>query len=108
MLLARPAKSWASETGKGWEAEADAPSSIQPLSVRVCERQERTRQVPGTTGIGKKGLWWKHPVVGEPERTRAAAMFYRDPLLVSTDTVVVNMIMALDTPKLAPPVVSEY
>ena len=40
----------------------------------------------------------------EPERTSAAGLFFRDTqsIMTSTPTVLVNVLLALDTPNLAP------
>ena len=90
--------------GGGWQEESDLPKSMHPLSIRCSEHTHRTRQVPGAVAMGRPGLWMKNPIQGEPERTSAAGMFFRDTqsIMCSVPTVLVNVLMALDTPNLAP------
>ena len=107
-MRARAASKWAEDDargGVGWEEEADAFESVPCLSMRVSDAgggAARARTVPGICPVGRPGLWWTHPV--ERERTYACGVYFRDTraIMTSTPTVVVNLLLALDTPCLAP------
>ena len=107
-MRVRAAAKWAEDDatgGVGWEEEADTFESVPCLSLRVSDAgggAARARTVPGICPVGRPGLWWTHPV--ERERTYACGVYFRDTraIMTSTPTVVVNLLLALDTPCLAP------
>ncbi len=96
-----------------WETE-------DSLSMRVCGRSEFQGAVPGTSHVGKRGLWWSYPPPSrnvwlgkragnvpeqdkrEEDYTQPVAVFVRDPTLSSTASILVTLCMALDTPTLVP------
>ncbi|CAM9963332.1 unnamed protein product [Ectocarpus sp. 6 AP-2014] len=84
-----------------WEEEADR---VEPLSMRVSGRRGHSREVPGTCNIGKMGVTFHYPQASE--RTRAVASFFRDASKSSSDSVMVVVALALDTPKLTPLVIA--
>jgi hypothetical protein len=59
------------------------------------------KQIPGASPVGSLGLWHTYPL--HKERTQAAAIFSRNSQLSSTDTILVNLTLALDTPVLISP-----
>lgn len=67
-----------------------------PLSIEICGRKDLLGQVPGTTSIGQKGLWWTAPQ--DAKYTQSAAMFLRDSVLSSSNNVLVLLVFALDSP----------
>lgn len=74
------------------------------LSLRVAGGISMLKQVPGSCPIGSMGLWIKY--TQDKERTQACASFFRNPQLSSTDSVLVNLTLALDTPILCPATIS--
>ncbi|CAM9291303.1 unnamed protein product, partial [Choristocarpus tenellus] len=68
--------------------------------MRVCDQQRRTGEVPGTSGVGKMGVTFTYPQA--PERTRPVGVFFRDKEVSSTDSVLVRVALALDTPITTP------
>ncbi|EQC29502.1 hypothetical protein SDRG_12750 [Saprolegnia diclina VS20] len=68
------------------------------LSVLACGRMEFLGTVPGTVPLSTlPGLWWcKEPF------TRPAAMYLRDARVSSSDTILVHVVLALDSPCLSP------
>ncbi|CAM9173615.1 unnamed protein product [Chrysoparadoxa australica] len=88
--------------GDLWWDEADRDL---PLTVRVGGRSGRMQQVPGLSLIGKPGLDFTYEQ-DYKERTQAAADFFRDPAVSSTDGVLVKVILALDTPVLNPTIIA--
>ncbi|CAM9868068.1 unnamed protein product, partial [Ectocarpus fasciculatus] len=86
---------------EAWEEEADR---VEPLSMRVSGRRGHSREVPGTCNIGKMGVTFDYPQASE--RTRAVASFFRDASKSSSDSVMVVVALALDTPKLTPLVIA--
>eukprot|EP01034_Spumella_vulgaris_P029963 gene29963-37102_t len=58
-------------------------------------------QVPGACEHGRRGLWFAD-MNGSVECSQAAARMFRDPHLSTTDSVLVNMTMALDSALLFP------
>ncbi|OQR84486.1 hypothetical protein ACHHYP_13312 [Achlya hypogyna] len=68
------------------------------LSVLACGRMDFLGQVPGTVPLSAfPGLWWC-----TLEVTRPAALYVRDARLSSSDTILVHVLLALDSPVLAP------
>ncbi|CAM9395173.1 unnamed protein product, partial [Ectocarpus sp. 12 AP-2014] len=86
---------------EAWEEEADR---VESLSMRVSGRRGHSREVPGTCNIGKMGVTFHYPQASE--RTRAVASFFRDASKSSSDSVMVVVALALDTPKLTPLVIA--
>jgi hypothetical protein len=68
---------------------------VNTLSLRVSGGQALLRQVPGACPVGSMGLWFDYP--HHRERTQASAIYFRNPQISSTDTVLVNLTLALDT-----------
>lgn len=85
-----------------WELAIDlrAPS----LSMFASGALAYVAQVPGACEHGRMGLWFPHKM--PREYTQASAMFFRDARLSTTDTVLVNMTLALDTSILFPTVLA--
>ena len=96
------------------EAWADETFNCQPpLSLRVSGRIGFHQFCPGVVAVGRKGLWWAtnrregHHIENEdrrvaPEITRPVASYLRDSNLSSSMSVLVNCILALESPLLAP------
>jgi hypothetical protein len=61
-----------------------------------------TQDVPGSCEFGKQGVWTEDAMHPGCDPTRAAARFFRDPMKSSTDTIMVNMAIALETTLLFP------
>lgn len=78
-----------------------ASESSVPLSLEVSGGAAKLNVVPGATSLGEMGLWFRYPL--DKERTQAAGVFFRNSQISSTDSVLVNMTLALDTPVLALP-----
>jgi len=99
------------EGGKNWTKEFDKTPS---LSMRSSGRIGFHQLCPGTIPIGKNGLWFKHSrregdtskrnedQENSVERTRAIACYLRDPNLSSSLSVLVNCLLALESPLVAP------
>lgn len=62
-------------------------------------------RVPGTCPVGKKGLWYRFSGANR-EYTQAAACYFRDKIMSSTDSVLVLVVLGLDTPTITPNVVA--
>jgi len=88
--------------GEDWEEESAHRTPEAPLSVRVCGREEFVAKCPGTVAVGIMGMGGILMYDGDIERTQAAAMYVRDPALSSTNSVLVTVLLALDTPALVP------
>ncbi len=68
------------------------------LSILICGSMNLRGKVPGTVALSMhRGLWWC-----DLEFTRPAAIFLRDPRLSSSNTILVVVMLALDSPVLAP------
>lgn len=85
----------------GFEELSDVVNS---LSLRVSGGSLLLKQIPGASSVGSMGLWYKYPL--HQERTQASAIFYRNPQVSSTNTVLVNLTLALDTSVLSLPTLS--
>jgi len=97
--------------GEGWLQEFN---NVPSLSMRASGRIGFHQLCPGTVSIGKKGLWFKHnrregdtakgnlDQENSLEVTRAVASYLRDPNLSSSMSVIVNCLLALESPLLAP------
>lgn len=77
-----------------WEKILDLDVS---LSVKVSGAGHKVSQVPGTCEHGRKGLWFKYDKEGE-EFTQACALYFRDPRISTSNAVLINIVLALDTP----------
>mmetsp|Transcript_21478 Transcript_21478/g.31157 ORF Transcript_21478/g.31157 Transcript_21478/m.31157 type:complete len:1761 (-) Transcript_21478:200-5482(-) len=86
------------EDNHSFEELADVVNS---LSLRVSGGEQLLSQIPGASAVGSMGLWYTYPL--HKERTQASAIFYRNPQVSSTDTVLVNLTLALDTSVLSLP-----
>ncbi|CEG46504.1 Acyl-CoA-binding protein [Plasmopara halstedii] len=88
-----------------------------PLSLLCCgewdpeSQPNALDQVPGVALVGKEPvLWWRYDPdnqgfeVGDspPEYTKTVGLFKRDNKLSSSNSIVVRLVLALDTPILAP------
>jgi hypothetical protein len=79
----------------------DLSDVINNLSLRVNGGELLLKQIPGAAPVGSMGIWHKYPL--HKERTQPAAIYYRNPQMSSTDTVLINLTLALDTPVLITP-----
>merc|ERR1711939_1280123 len=77
--------------------EAASESNVS-LTLEVSGGASKMNVVPGATPLGEMGLWFRYPL--DKERTQAAGIFFRNSQISSTDSVLVNMTLALDTPVL--------
>ncbi|KAE9038127.1 hypothetical protein PR001_g5735 [Phytophthora rubi] len=90
---------------------------FRPLSLLVCGRWDPENQpnvlerVPGVTLVGHRPvLWWRydpdHEVskegIAPPEYTKAVALFARNSVLSSSNSILVMLVLALDAPILSP------
>lgn len=80
-----------------WEQVAD---NVPSLSLRVSGTLNKNALCPGSQDFGKPGLWFTYR--HDRERTQIAANFFRDSEVSSTDSVMILMSLALDTPILVP------
>ena len=80
------------KSGK-WEKVLDDRCST--LSMITSNALSKVAQLPGSCEIGRMGLWFPHQM--PREYTQAAAIFFRDARLSTTDHVLVNLTMSLDT-----------
>ncbi len=76
-----------------WEKVVDDRCST--LSMISSGYLTNVAQVPGACEMGKMCLWFPHDMYRE--YTQACANFFRDAKLSTTDTVLVNMVLSLDT-----------
>lgn len=76
------------------------------LSMHANNLNYITQDIPGSCEMGKKGLWFPDELDASHEKTQCAAMFFRDPIRSSTDTIMVNMTLALEAAILFKPVVA--
>ena len=74
---------------------------VNSLSLRVSGGALLLKKIPGASSVGSMGLWYKYPL--HKERTQASSIFYRNPQVSSTNTVLVNLTLALDTSVLSLP-----
>ncbi len=81
-----------------WDPVLD--DNCSTLSMVTSGGLDHVAQVPGACEMGKMGLWFPHKMYRE--YTQASALFFRDAKLSTTDTVLVNMTLALDTSLLFP------
>jgi len=82
----------------------DLQDDVEPLSLRASGAMNLTAQCPGSQAndaVGSLGLSFTYR--WHPERTRPSAIFFRNPRLSSSDSVMVNMTLALDTPVMVEP-----
>jgi len=100
-----------SQTPETWSAETF--NSQPPLTLRISGRIGFHQFCPGVVAVGRKGLWWKtnrregHFVENDdkivaPEKTRPIASYLRDTNLSSSNSVIVNCSLALESPFLSP------
>ncbi|KAE9324708.1 hypothetical protein PF008_g17049 [Phytophthora fragariae] len=90
---------------------------FRPLSLLVCGRWDPENQpnvlerVPGVTLVGHRPvLWWRydpdHEVskegIAPPGYTKAVALFARNSVLSSSNSILVMLVLALDAPILSP------
>eukprot|EP00606_Chrysophyceae_sp_TOSAG23-5_P001341 GSChrysophyteH2.ASY1.ANO1.566.1 assembled CDS len=85
-----------------WDKVLDDRCST--LSMIASGALNNIAMIPGTCEIGKMGTWESHLM--SREYTQACASFYRDPKVSTTDTVLVNMTLALDTSQQFPVVLA--
>lgn len=74
------------------------------LSMITSQALSKVAQLPGSCEIGRVGLWFSHQM--PREYTQAAAIFFRDARLSTTDHVLVNISMSLDTSLIFPTVLA--
>lgn len=84
-----------------------------PLSMRVSGKIGFHQLCPGAVSVGKRGLWWptntregqyveNEDRMAPKETTRPVAVFTRDAVLSSSNGVLVNCVLALESPLLSP------
>jgi hypothetical protein len=79
----------------------DICDDMLSLSMRVTGASNRTKLIPGSFECNvNRALWFSYPLY--PEKTRVVANLFRDKNISSTDSVIINVALALDTCILAP------
>lgn len=53
--------------------------------------------VPGASEVGRRGLWFADALDATRERTQVGALFFRDAMKSTTDSILVNLTLLLDT-----------
>ena len=109
------------EAVEDWEKQAD---QLPCSSLVVSGGMARQNVVPGACAVGTAGLWLassqsadtmsdkdsQNPVpfskITYAELTQPAALFFRNSRLSSSDTVLVNAVIAFDSPCLVLPVIA--
>lgn len=76
------------------------------LSMEVAKLYDRVSVVPGSMVIGKKGIWQADMNDPTRENTQVAVNFFRDEVRSTSNTVLVNSLLALDTAVLFPPMIA--
>ena len=84
-----------------WEILLD---DCSPLSTNASDLEKKAQDVPGACEIGKKGLWYPDQVRPDKEKTQVAANFFRDDVKSSTNSIVVNLTLGLETAIIFPKV----
>ena len=85
-----------------WEKVVDDKCST--LSMVASQALSKVAQLPGSCEMGRMGLWFPHRMFRE--YTQASAIYFRDARLSTTDHVMVNMTLALDTTLIFPTVLA--
>jgi hypothetical protein len=85
-----------------WEKVVDEKCST--LSMVASQALSKVAQLPGACEMGRMGLWFPHRMFRE--YTQASAIYFRDARLSTTDHVMVNMTLALDTTLIFPTVLA--
>lgn len=85
---------------ESWERLVD---DLESLSIRASGNMEHTAKSPGSQSFGKMGIVDDFRYRWDAERTQTSAVFFRNARLSSTDSVLVNMTLALDTPVMVEP-----
>jgi len=85
-----------------WDKVLDDRCST--LSMIATGYLANVAQVPGACEMGKMGLWFDHQMYRE--YTQPCANFFRDAKISTTDTVLVNMSLSLDTSMIFPTVLA--
>jgi len=86
-----------------WEEVEDTGSN---LSMITSGALPTVLEVPGALEHGRKGIWFPDFNTAPLEFTQAAARFYREQRLTSSQSIFVNMTFALDTSLLFDPVIA--
>eukprot|EP00605_Chrysophyceae_sp_TOSAG23-4_P002432 GSChrysophyteH1.ASY1.ANO1.2691.1 assembled CDS len=76
-----------------WDKVLDDRCST--LSMITSNALQNVAQIPGSCEMGRMGLWFPHLMYRE--YTQACANYFRDPKVSTTDSVLVNMTLSLDT-----------
>ena len=87
------------EAGHQWEQIAMHSGSLCPsASMLASGALAVVTQVPGANEIGRKGLWFPNKS-SKPhcEFTRVAARFFRDSRISTSDSVLVNLTLCMDS-----------
>jgi hypothetical protein len=94
-----------SGTERGWEDLSESPHC---LSLQLNGGVHRLAQVPGACEFGVRGIWQKPPAFHRRTRptnndemteyTRASALFFRNPLISTTNMVLVHMCLGIEVP----------
>jgi hypothetical protein len=85
-----------------WEKVLD--DNCSTLSMITSNALAKVAQLPGSCEIGQMGLWFEHQM--PREYTQASAIFFRDARLSTTDHVLVNLSLSLDTSLIFPTVLA--
>jgi len=90
--------------GHQWEQISMHSGVLSPSASMLASGALSTvTQVPGANEIGRKGLWFANQSNKPPcEFTRAAARFFRDSRISTTDSVLVNLTLVLDSSLIFP------
>lgn len=67
------------------------------MSLKASGAIDRMDKVPGGSEIGRHGLWFADHVEPFNEKTQVGAAYFRDALKSSTDSILVNLTLALET-----------
>lgn len=92
---------------KDWKIEAKAYHQTgrweklleQGLNGSLLANQglERIYYVPGASEVGRKGLWFPDALDAQRERTQVGAVFFRDALRSTTDSILVHLTLLLES-----------
>lgn len=89
-------------TGR-WERLLDQACNASLRAIMGPNLAILQHSVPGGSEIGKKGLaFLPDEVEPENEKTQVAARFFRDAIISSTDSILVNLALALETALISP------
>lgn len=101
-----------SPTVKRRRRPREQPFKVPPLTLLVCGAwnpkdpldSSALERVPGVAVVGaQRVLWWRYPHDdSSTDYTKAVAIFARSTSLSSSNTILVSLVLALDTPVVTP------